>query len=255
MIHPQYIMTADEQLFPSKTRCSFLQYMPNKHHKFGIKFWLLVDVDSKYLCNGFPYLGKNEQRPDDDTLLENVVMRLAAPYLNKGRNMTTDNFFTTVKVGNKLKEKDTSLVGTMKHDRKEIPNTIKTMKNPLYTEKQNKNALLYSTMHSDVEVKTSTKRLPETIRFHNWIKFAVDVIDQMARKYSVRSRTRGWSVHVFHNILDLTAINSWIVFKGVTGQKISRRNFILQLAEELHAEYVESRKQSYSTEDEDRVEE
>jgi hypothetical protein len=46
-------LTADEQLFPSKARCRFTQYMANKPDKFGIKFWMLED-DTKYLCNAFP---------------------------------------------------------------------------------------------------------------------------------------------------------------------------------------------------------
>ena len=48
---PSCDLTIDEQLFPCKTRCPFIQYMPNKLDKFGIKFWLLADVRSKYLCN------------------------------------------------------------------------------------------------------------------------------------------------------------------------------------------------------------
>jgi len=36
--------------------------MPNKPDKFGIKFWLASDVETKYVVNGFPYLGKDETR-------------------------------------------------------------------------------------------------------------------------------------------------------------------------------------------------
>ena len=36
---PGACITVDEQLFPSKTRCRFTQYMPNKPEKFGIKFY------------------------------------------------------------------------------------------------------------------------------------------------------------------------------------------------------------------------
>ena len=56
---PNCDLTIDEQLFPCKTRCSFIQYMANNPDKFGIKFWLLTDAQSKYLCNGKPYLGRD----------------------------------------------------------------------------------------------------------------------------------------------------------------------------------------------------
>jgi len=47
-------ITADEQLFPTKAGCRWTQYMPAKLGKFGIKFWLAADVETKYLLNGFP---------------------------------------------------------------------------------------------------------------------------------------------------------------------------------------------------------
>lgn len=42
--------------------CKFTQYLPNKTDKFGIKFWLAFDMQTKYILNGFPYLGKDETR-------------------------------------------------------------------------------------------------------------------------------------------------------------------------------------------------
>ena len=76
-------LTVDEQLFPSKTRCRFIVYMPDKPDKFGIKFWCLVDNDSKYLCNAVPYLGKDELRDPNILFAQNLVMSLCKPYLKK----------------------------------------------------------------------------------------------------------------------------------------------------------------------------
>ncbi|CAF0776896.1 unnamed protein product [Brachionus calyciflorus] len=39
---PNQHLTVDEQLLPSKNRCSFIQYMPNKPDKFGIKSWVMA---------------------------------------------------------------------------------------------------------------------------------------------------------------------------------------------------------------------
>uniref|UniRef100_A0A0K0G3K6 DDE_Tnp_1_7 domain-containing protein n=1 Tax=Strongyloides venezuelensis TaxID=75913 RepID=A0A0K0G3K6_STRVS len=41
---PHENISTNEQLFPTKARCKFTQYMANKSHKFDIKFWLAVDV-------------------------------------------------------------------------------------------------------------------------------------------------------------------------------------------------------------------
>ena len=59
---PGAYLTVDEQLFSTKARCRFSHYIPNKPDKFGIKFWLVSYVSSKYVVNGFPYLGKDERR-------------------------------------------------------------------------------------------------------------------------------------------------------------------------------------------------
>ena len=61
--------------------------------------------------------------------------------------------------------------------------------------------------------------------------------DQMARKYSVKSGSRRWPLQVFFNILDLAAINAWVLYNETTGENISRKNFLFQLAEELSTEY------------------
>ncbi len=251
---PGPFVTIDEQLFPSKARCRFTQYMPNKPDKFGIKFWLAADVDSKYVLNGFPYLGKDDQRPGNITLSEYVVLRLIEPFENKGIHVTTDNFFTTLKLSEMLMAKKTSLTGTMKRNRREIPEFVKKIKMPLYNTlllkhddttltvyqgKKHKNVLVLSSLHPTVDVDNNDpKKLPETISFYNSTKFGVDVADQMARKYSVKAGSRRWPVHVFYNILDLAGINSWILYKETTGKSIKRKEFLQQLIEELRSPYV-----------------
>lgn len=252
----------DEQLFPSKARCRFTQYMANKPDKFGIKFWLAADVNSKYLINGFPYLGKDEQRPQNILLGEHVVLKLMEPFLNKGRNVTTDNFFTSVKLAKELKKKGTSLVGTVNRSKKEIPSSLKDSREDLYRSriykheeltltvyqgKPNKNVFLLSSMHPNVKIADGGKKLPETVEFYNKTKFGVDVVDQMARQYSTKSASRRWPLQVFFNILDMAAINAWILYKEATGKKICRQDFIFKLAEELRERERENKKTAASS--------
>ena len=92
--NPNGYLTVDEQLFPTKVRCRFIQFLGNKPDKFGIKFWVLADVKSKYICNTFPYLGKDEERPMNQPLGEYVATKLLEPYLQKGY-VTMDNTFTS----------------------------------------------------------------------------------------------------------------------------------------------------------------
>lgn len=49
---------------------------------------------------------------------------------------------------------------------------------------------------------------------------------------------------LFFNILDLAAINAWIIFRKQIGSKISRRQFLLQLSKELISSQSVERVQS-----------
>ena len=68
------------------------------------------------------------------------------------------------------------------------------------------------------------------------------MLDQMTRKYIVNAASRRWPVQFFRKILDLAAINAHILYKLVTGSKISRRRYLLRLSEELRSKFVEERK-------------
>ena len=57
--------------------------MPNKPERFDIKFWLLVDVYSKHLCNGKPYFGEDFTRNGDNNLPTDVCLGLMQPFLEK----------------------------------------------------------------------------------------------------------------------------------------------------------------------------
>ena len=67
--------------------------MANKPDKFGMKFWLAVDVKFKYIPNIIPYLGKDKARLTTQKLSENVIIKKMKPYLGKEKSVSTDNFF------------------------------------------------------------------------------------------------------------------------------------------------------------------
>ncbi|XP_035742059.1 uncharacterized protein LOC118450405 [Vespa mandarinia] len=99
-------------------------------------------------------------------------------------------------------------------------------------------------MYLFVEIEISDIRIPEIIRFYNSTKFSVDVTDQIARKYCVKSKCQKCPVQVFFSILDLAEINAWILYEETTDGGISRQEFLFQLAEELGTEYPKERQLS-----------
>ncbi|CAK9834249.1 hypothetical protein ANTRET_LOCUS10801 [Anthophora retusa] len=106
----------------------------------------------------------------------------------------------------------------------------------VYKSKPKVKVLLLSTKHRNIQIEDNCKRVPETVTFYNKTKFGVDVADQIARKYSVKAGCFRWPLQVFYNILDLAAINAWMLYKECTESKISRKEFIFCLGEELAGE-------------------
>ncbi|GFO47304.1 PiggyBac transposable element-derived protein 4 [Plakobranchus ocellatus] len=48
-------ITMDEQLVTFYSRCSFLQYLPSKPDKYGLKIFCAADPVTNYLLTGVPY--------------------------------------------------------------------------------------------------------------------------------------------------------------------------------------------------------
>jgi hypothetical protein len=256
---PEFSLTVDEQLFPCKSRCKYTQYMPNKPDKYGIKFWLLAELESKYCLAISPYCGADDSRVE--SLGTHVVLNLMTPYLGKGYNVCCDNFFTNIVLAEKLANNGTSIVGTVRANRREIPigkanlsiheseffetsmekgNVANLVR---YQTKKHKSVLLLSTMHRGCAVMSNTKMKPASIEFYNSNKCGVDLLDSMARMHSTKSPMRRWPMAVWCNILDLAGVNAWILFSKETGRKISRWDFIHTLALDLINPEVERRRQ------------
>ena len=89
-------------------------------------------------------------------------------------------------------------------------------------------------MHDSTDFDTSNEiKKPKMILFYNANKVGVDCFDQMARLFTKRSASRRWPVAVWGNILNIAAINSYVLYKRVTSNRIIRRQFILILVENL----------------------
>ena len=247
---PNDNISIGEQLFQTKTRCPFTLYIASKPNKFGIKFWLAIDTSTKFLINGFPYLGNDMYTPRDEQVGDDVIEKLVKPYINEGRNITVDNISSSLDLVKNLKSKKTTLVGTMKKFRREIPQEIKYCKYEcfdsviltndactltVYQSKSSKNIIVMSSLHSTVNIENSPKKLPETIAYYNRTKCGVDILNTMARKYTTKFSSRRWPLQVFYNILDLAAINAWILYQEITGNKMNRKMFILELASQLQS--------------------
>ena len=65
--------------------------MANKPDKFGIKFWMVVDIETKYLFNGSPNVGKDESRSGAVSVPTDVGVKLMMLLFKKGHDTIRSN--------------------------------------------------------------------------------------------------------------------------------------------------------------------
>ena len=126
---PGEILVIDETQLAWRGRLSFRQYNPGKTHKYGIKIYKLCDPES-YVYAAEVYTGakRNEgsrgKSTEENTHCTQIVLDLAKDYLDEGRTVVTDNFYTSWSLGKQLLEKKTHLVGTIRKKRKGNPTAV-----------------------------------------------------------------------------------------------------------------------------------
>ena len=95
-------------------RCPFRQYIPSKPAKYGIKiWWCCCDAETSYPLKGEVYLGKQPDQLREVGQGAHVVKELVAPWYRSGRNVTADNFFSSIPLAEDLLENGLTYVGTI----------------------------------------------------------------------------------------------------------------------------------------------
>jgi len=190
-------VTIDEQLVTFHGRCRFRVFMPSKQGKYGLKMWLMADSDTYYCADAQLYAGKVGGLPDVGQG-KRVVLDLSESISGSGRNITTDNFFTSYALATELMGRRLSLVGTVRSNRKEVPREMlpSSTRQPhssifgfspdsctlvSYVPKRKKEVILLSTQHGDNSVVADNKNKPEIITYYNGTKCGVDVLDKLVR--------------------------------------------------------------------------
>lgn len=114
---PGVNVTVDEMLVPFRGRCSFRMYIPNKPAKYGLKVQILSDSKTHYMINAEVYTGKAANPKVKEKKLSHpteVVLRLTSPIVNTNRNITADNWYSSVELLDELRKIGLTYVGTLK---------------------------------------------------------------------------------------------------------------------------------------------
>lgn len=186
--------------------------------------------------------------------------RLTRDWQRCGRNITCDNFFTSVQLADILWAANTTLVGTMRMNKREVPNEMKPARNRAvnsslfgfsnektivsYVPKQNRAVCLLSTKHHDCEVGDEPARKPHIISFYNETKGGIDTFDKLLRHYTCKRATRRWPMVVFYNMIDVAALAAYVIYRLKNPHWNSKKNekrryFLKQLGMSLCHDYIQ----------------
>ena len=119
--NPARELSIDEGMVKFKGRLGFIQYMPMKPTKRGIKVRMLASPANGYTHEVDVYCGQSDGMTAEHGLGYNVVMKLSTPYHGKGHHIFYDNFFSSVELLRDLLKKSTYACGNMRSNRRGYP--------------------------------------------------------------------------------------------------------------------------------------
>lgn len=230
-------LSLDESMLLWRGRLLFRQYIKNKKHKYGIKFYVLCESDGTVL-NMRVYTGAG-----DDTSGKGhgakVVLSLLSNYCNKGHSVYMDNYYNSVLLARQLLDKMIYCTGTLRAQRKETPAEVSKAKlqigesihryggNVCVGKWRDKREVLYlTTEHTndfeDVTSRSGNRRLkPKPIAQYNRYMSGIDLHDQMLSYYPSHRKTIRWYKKVGFYIFDIMMYNSFKLYSKYSGPKMA----------------------------------
>lgn len=109
------------KLIAFRGRCSFIQYIPSKPAKYGLKVFVLCDAKIFYVNNLEVYCGK---QPEGKYNLPNtpteIVLRLLENVKGSNRNLTCDNWYSSYPLAKELLHHKVTMTETLKKNKREL---------------------------------------------------------------------------------------------------------------------------------------
>lgn len=229
VMEPGELMAVNETMIPFRGRLTFKQYIPRNAYEYGIKLFKICE------SNGFTYnIEVGKQQTDNKDSACKVVMNLCKPFLNEGRTIVTDNYYTSLTLANKLLKKKTHLVGTLRRDRVKLPKIFeKKLKAGEIVGKENLDGIiivrwhdkrdiaLLSTKHNFNMIDTGKKNKkneielkPKIIIDYNIAKMGINLSNKLSCYCSPVCKSVRWYHKVaIEVLLGISVANALIVYK------------------------------------------
>ncbi|XP_013407355.1 piggyBac transposable element-derived protein 4-like [Lingula anatina] len=269
---PSRNLSVDEAMVKFKGRCPFLQYIPAKPCKWGIKSWAVTDAETFYLLDLNIYTGKHDDTTSQLPVSTRVVLELVEAYYNKHHHVYFDNYFTSMPLLETLLVNGTYACGTVRLNRKGIPKELqaakfkqsgehlKLQKGDImavsWCEKKRKVSVLSSANDvGDIQLDRPGKRrqprqsYPKPIAIQDYSNNynGVDKSDQLRSYYGIANKAKKWWKYIFWFICDVTMVNSFILYTHAPGgprrNPMSHLEFHLDVAKGLIGQFTSRKRQ------------
>lgn len=160
---PEEVLCIDESVVPFIGRLIFRKYLKNKTHRYGIKIFKLCAKDF-YTLQYNIYAGKEAVR--ETNVSHKIVLKLLKPYLNFGRCLFIDNWYSSVELAEKLNCENTHVVGNLRANRRGNPRDViskKLKKGELFAQQSSSNIVVMKWRDKRDIYLITTKHTDETI--------------------------------------------------------------------------------------------
>lgn len=244
---PSKSLSIGDRLKHFRGKCSFIQHVPNKPAKYGLKIISLVDVKTSFTCNMELYC---DQQPEGSYKVSNdpaaIVQRLIEHLKNSNSNLFCDEPYTSYLLAVSLLADKITFLGAMGRHHREIPlcflpgksrpvdSTRMGFRNDAtlvsHVPQKGEAIIVLSTAHHNAKFNPWTKK-PILIEHYNAAKDAINIVDRTCAIYSVSKQTKRWPLTVFFVLLDVASVNAQILYNSSQNNFLKyRRGFLKTLA-------------------------
>lgn len=239
--------SVDEVMVAFKGRSGLKQFMRNKPHRWGFKLWARAGIDGM-LHDWDVYQGskKSDQTQSQKSTLGvagDVVFTMAEK-LKTGDNFIifADNFFSSFRLVNALKERSIWYIGTVRENRlkgcslkteKELKRenrgaydmSVEVNSNTSVVRWMDNRKVDLISSCSGVEPVSTVSRYdrklgrkvdvpcPSVVQEYNHGMGGVDLLDCLTSLYKYPLKSRRWYMYIFYHSICMSVVTAWVWYK------------------------------------------
>ena len=259
LYQPSKQLSIDESLVKFKGRFKYKQYIPSKASKFGIKFYVLAESTTGFLID---WMCSTDKKPNPGRRTENIVFKLLESIEdNSGHELYTDNYYSSIRLAEKLSEKGIGFTGTIRQNRsgmpfhfqKDICNLNSKNRGPLYMRREkllctawfDRKLIFGLSSHlksGEISVQRKSKSfesgtgmisIPKLFHTYNQYMGGVDLYDQKLKNHSYKHRSYKWPQVVWHLVRQVILNNAFILYTYGPNNRLDSKKFKLSVARSL----------------------